>query len=56
MPHFRIYMMKIVLLHFPISDMRYAYPSFPSLSAFLKQVGNHPISKDVNPEGRTEID
>lgn len=42
--------MKVVLLYPPISNVRYPYLSLPCLSAFLKEAGHTPVSKDVNLE------
>jgi len=50
MPHFRIHLMRVVLLYPPISNVRYPYLSLPSLSAFLAREGYEPIVRDVNLE------
>jgi hypothetical protein len=47
--------MRVLLLYPPISNLRYPYLSLPSLSAFLKEAGHRPISKDVNLEAFYEL-
>ncbi|MFQ5843178.1 MAG: B12-binding domain-containing radical SAM protein [Thermodesulfobacteriota bacterium] len=47
--------MKVLLLYPPISNLRYPYLSLPSLSAFLKEAGHRPISKDVNLEAFYDV-